>query len=54
MDSEKVIHLIHFNDVYNLNEKDAEPVGGAARFITAVESVKVRIKFCNFIGFAKH
>ena len=34
---ENVIHIIHFNDVYNLNEKDTEPVGGAARFISAAE-----------------
>ncbi|CAI2363335.1 unnamed protein product [Moneuplotes crassus] len=36
----KTFHLIHFNDVYNINEKDTEPVGGAARFITAVEKYK--------------
>lgn len=40
MSSERVIHIIHFNDVYNLHEKEKEPVGGAARFITAVESFK--------------
>lgn len=40
MESEKVIHIVHFNDVYNINEKESEPVGGAARFISAVESTQ--------------
>lgn len=35
MESEKVIHILHFNDVYNLISRKKEPVGGAARFITA-------------------
>jgi 5'-nucleotidase len=34
---EKIIHILHFNDVYNLTEKEQEPVGGAARFITAAK-----------------
>jgi 5'-nucleotidase len=42
MDSnnKRVIHILHFNDVYNLYEKDDEPVGGAARFITAAAKYK--------------
>ena len=40
MESEKVIHILHFNDVYNINEREIEPVGGAARFISAVEKYK--------------
>ena len=32
------ITLIHFNDVYNVPSRDQEPVGGAARFCTAVKS----------------
>ena len=28
--------LIHFNDVYNVESRGVEPVGGAARFLTAV------------------
>jgi len=32
------IYLIHFNDVYNIESGDKEPVGGAARFLTAVKS----------------
>lgn len=38
--TEKVLHIIHFNDVYNLKEDESEPVGGAARFITATEQYK--------------
>ena len=28
--------IIHFNDVYNIEEREREPVGGAARFKTRV------------------
>ena len=31
------IHLLHFNDVANVESGDKEPVGGAARFVTAVK-----------------
>lgn len=34
---EKVFHIIHFNDVYNLTSRKKEPVGGAARFVTATD-----------------
>lgn len=30
--------IIHFNDVYNIESRDQEPVGGAARFVTKVRS----------------
>ena len=34
------VTLLHFNDVYNIEERDeVEPVGGAARFLTAVKTV---------------
>lgn len=33
----RILNILHFNDVYNLNERKAEPVGGAARFITAAK-----------------
>eukprot|EP00794_Sanderia_malayensis_P018960 gene18960-20866_t len=29
--------IIHFNDVYNIEARDTEPVGGASRFITKVK-----------------
>lgn len=32
----KFLKIIHFNDVYNLEEKKSEPVVGAARFLTAL------------------
>jgi len=36
----KTFHILHFNDVYNLPERKKEPVGGAARFITAAGKYK--------------
>ena len=33
------ITLIHFNDVYNVESRMVEPVGGAARFLTAIKHV---------------
>ena len=32
------ITIIHFNDVYNIEERQREPVGGSARFCTKVHS----------------
>ena len=34
------ITLVHFNDVYNVQEHEREPVGGAARFKTRVDSLQ--------------
>lgn len=34
------ITILHFNDVYNINEREEEPVGGAARFATAMRQLK--------------
>jgi len=36
--SSKKFTILHFNDVYNIEEKKIEPVGGAARFKTALDS----------------
>ena len=33
------VTLLHFNDVYNVDSRGVEPVGGAARFLTAVKTV---------------
>lgn len=33
-----MITLIHFNDVYDVAPQKKEPVGGAARFVSAVNS----------------
>ena len=35
-----VITLVHFNDVYNVEEQEREPVGGAARFKSRVDSLQ--------------
>ena len=32
--------ILHFNDVYNIEPREKEPVGGAARFATKVASFK--------------
>ncbi|KAM7216589.1 Metallo-dependent phosphatase-like protein [Rhypophila decipiens] len=32
------LRLLHFNDVYHLDPSSAEPVGGAARFMTLIKS----------------
>ncbi|KAI8055652.1 Metallo-dependent phosphatase-like protein [Syncephalis plumigaleata] len=34
---ETVLRIVHFNDVYHLDEQAKEPVGGAARFYTALQ-----------------
>jgi len=34
------ITLLHYNDVYNVESREVEPVGGAARFLTAVKELK--------------
>ena len=34
------IMIVHFNDVYNIEERSREPVGGAPRFIGAVEQLR--------------
>ena len=34
------ITLLHFNDVYNVESRNVEPVGGASRFLTAVKKQK--------------
>lgn len=36
----KGLRIIHFNDVYNVEENVKEPKGGAARFITALNCLK--------------
>ncbi|ESO03811.1 hypothetical protein HELRODRAFT_80178 [Helobdella robusta] len=36
----KKLYLIHFNDVYNVESRKQEPVGGAARFTTAIHHLQ--------------
>ena len=40
MDTTSELHILHFNDVYNVEERDQEPIGGAARFKTALTQLK--------------
>lgn len=37
---EKKLTIIHFNDIYNIDERPDEPIGGAARFHTALNYLK--------------
>ena len=37
VESDEIV-ILHFNDVYNVEGRGVEPVGGAARFLTAVKS----------------
>ena len=37
---ERQLRIIHFNDVYNIEERDEEPVGGSARFWTALDELR--------------
>jgi len=44
------ITLVHFNDVYNIESREEEPVGGAARFTTAVRRLADRDPLILFCG----
>ena len=35
----KSVRIIHFNDVYNIESREKEPVGGAARFIQLLDDL---------------
>ena len=50
MESSKTFTILHFNDVYNLQEREKEPVGGAPRFITAAAKFKDRNPLVLFSG----
>ncbi|KRX08718.1 5'-Nucleotidase, C-terminal [Pseudocohnilembus persalinus] len=34
------LRIVHFNDVYNIEENKEEPVGGISRFVTAVRQIR--------------
>lgn len=34
------VRLLHFNDVYHLDQSSAEPVGGVARFMTVCDEYR--------------
>lgn len=43
--SQKQLNIVHFNDVYNVEARDTEPVGGAAKFVSKVKQLaKVRFQ----------
>ena len=44
------ITIIHFNDVYNIEPRDKEPVGGAARFKTKIKELAWKKPLVLFSG----
>ena len=39
------LRFVHFNDVYNVSESSAEPVGGISRFVTIAKSYRDDVKY---------
>jgi len=50
MEAYTTITIVHFNDVYNIESGTQEPVGGAARFKTAVGRLSDRDPLVLFSG----
>ena len=48
--SEDKILILHFNDVYNIEPREREPVGGAARFASKIATFKSRNPLVLFSG----
>ena len=44
------ITMLHFNDVYNIEPREKEPVGGAARFVSKVQSYQDENPLIFFSG----
>ncbi|XP_053205189.1 trifunctional nucleotide phosphoesterase protein YfkN-like [Panonychus citri] len=44
------VTINHFNDVYNIDEHNVEPIGGAARFKSALQSFKTKSTLTLFSG----
>jgi len=42
--------IIHFNDVYNIEPREKDPVGGAARFATKVKELGWKNPLVLFSG----
>ena len=38
----KKMTILHFNDVYNVEPRSKEPVGGISRFVTRIKELKAR------------
>ena len=39
------LRFVHFNDVYNVSESSAEPIGGISRFVTVAKSYRDDAKY---------
>jgi len=53
MESSKTkFSFIHFNDVYNIEENESEPLGGVARFKTAIDLLKLERDSEAFVFFS--
>lgn len=50
MEASTTITIVHFNDVYNIESGTREPVGGAARFKTALGRLADRDPMVLFCG----
>ena len=46
----RTLTILHFNDSYNIEPSPAEPVGGAARFATALKSFEKENPIILFSG----
>lgn len=49
-DDEDRILILHFNDVYNIEPREKEPVGGAARFASKIATFQSRNPLVLFSG----
>lgn len=47
---ECTVTILHFNDCYNIEPQDSEPVGGAARFRTVLKSFEASEPLVLFSG----
>ena len=47
MASNSVLKIIHFNDVYNIEPGEKEPIGGAARFKTKIKELEDELHKLN-------
>ena len=49
-DKANLLTIIHFNDVYNIEPSDRDPVGGAARFKTKIKELASKNPLVLFGG----
>ena len=48
--SSPLLTVVHFNDAYCVDERESEPVGGAARFVAAVKRLSNKKPLVLFSG----